>query len=168
MRRVLLLVPVAILFAVGCAPVPPGGSPDPGPTTPPGTTTWTDEMVALVNQERANEGVAPLQVCTTLMTAAQRHSDDQAATGRMSHTGSNGSTMSQRVQAAGYTGWTALAENVAAGQPDVASVVGAWMDSAGHRTNLLSANYHHIGLGRASGSGGTLYWTQNFGRSGAC
>ena len=169
MRRVLLLVPVAILFAVGCAPVPPSASPDPGTPPPPGgTSTWVDEMVALVNQERASAGVAPVQACRTLMTAAQRHSDDQAATGRMSHTGSNGSTMSQRVQAAGYTSWTALAENVAAGQPDVASVVGAWMGSTGHRANLLSANYHHIGVGRAAGPGGTLYWTQNFGRSGAC
>ncbi len=166
MRRVLILLPLALLLAVGCTPAPgTGTSPT---TTTGGSTTWADEMVARVNVERANVGVAPLQACPTLMTAAQRHSDDQAASGRMSHTGSNGSTMSQRVQAAGYTGWTALAENVAAGQPSVTSVVDAWMNSGGHRANLLSATYKHIGVGRAAGASGTLYWTQNFGRSGAC
>ena len=60
-------------------------------------------------------GAAPLTFCANLMTAAQRHSEDQAAHSTMSHTGSNGSTMVQRAEAAGYRGWTSLAENVAAG-----------------------------------------------------
>jgi uncharacterized protein YkwD len=125
-------------------------------------------MLSDINAERAAVGAAPLRLCATLTTAAQRHSEDQAATSRMSHTGSNGSTMSQRAGAAGYVGWNALAENVAAGYPSVASVMDGWMGSAGHRTNLLSGTYEHVGVGRAASGNGTLYWTQVFGRGGSC
>lgn len=180
MRRATLLVPLAVAAVlVGCAPVGPAGVPVGGvapitaPTTAPpsgGTSaeSWVTSMLVRVNAERANAGVAALQLCGNLGTAAQRHSEDQAARSVMSHTGSNGSTMAQRVQAAGYIGWNALAENVAAGQPSVDSVVSAWVGSAGHRANLLSATYVHVGFGRATSGSGTPYWTQNFGRGGSC
>jgi uncharacterized protein YkwD len=125
-------------------------------------------MLGLVNARRAEVGAPPLRLCATLMTSAQRHSDDQAAHATMSHTGSDGSNMVQRAVAAGYVGWTAMAENVAAGQPTVDSVVGAWMGSSGHRANLLGSAYTDVGFGRAASGAGTLYWTQVFGRSGAC
>jgi uncharacterized protein YkwD len=86
----------------------------------------------------------------------------------MSHVGSNGSTMTQRVQGAGYVGWTSLGENVAAGYPTVTAVMSGWMGSTGHRANLLSTSYQHVGVGRAPSGSGALYWTQNFGRSGSC
>ena len=174
MRRALLLLPVTLLVLVGCVPPPDGSSPAPttgAPTTAPAATTtpaWVDEMLTRINAERSSVGAAPVRLCATLMTAAQRHSEDQAANSRMSHTGSNGSTMSQRVQAAGYLGWTSLGENVAAGYPSVTSVMGGWMGSTGHRANLLSASFQHVGVGRAASGSGTLYWTQNFGRSGSC
>jgi uncharacterized protein YkwD len=169
MRRVLLLSPVIALLLVGCT-VPPEAAPPPGPGAPPATVapTWVDEMLNRINAERAAVGAAPLRLCGRLNTAAQRHSEDQAATSRMSHTGSNGSTMRQRIEGAGYLGWTALAENVAAGYGTVPSVMSGWMGSAGHRTNLLSPTYEHVGVGRAASASGTLYWTQNFGRSGSC
>jgi len=102
------------------------------------------------------------------MVAAQRHSEDQALHTNMSHAGPNGSNMQQRAGAAGYVRWIAVAENVAAGQPTVNSVMDAWMGSAGHRQNLLSTSYSHVGLGSAASSTGTPYWTQNFGREGTC
>ncbi len=163
MRRLLALVSLSLVFAVGCAPLP-----GPGPAGAGGATGWVGDMLVRINAERANAGAAPVQLCGTLMTAAQGHSWDQAAHSNMSHTGSNGSSMQQRVAAANYVGWNALAENVAAGQPTVGSVMDAWMASAGHRRNLLSTSYTHVGLGLASSGSGTPYWTQNFGRGGSC
>lgn len=173
MRRALILLPLSILLLVGCAPPPESAPPDaPAPTTTsPGATStpaWATEMLGRINAERSAAGAAPLSLCSTLMTAAQRHSEDQAAHSTMSHVGSNGSTMSQRVQSAGYLGWSSLGENVAAGYPSVTSVMGGWMGSTGHRANLLSTSFQHVGVGRAASGSGTLYWTQNFGRSGSC
>lgn len=125
-------------------------------------------MLALVNAHRAEAGATPLVWCPRLVVAAQRHSQDQAAANRMSHVGSDGSSLPDRVLAAGYTGWTGLGENVAAGQPTVESVVSAWMASPRHRANLLAAGFAHVGFGRANSATGTPYWTQNFGRSGTC
>ena len=109
-----------------------------------------------------------LTLCASLGRAAQDHSADQAATRVMSHTGSDGSTLRMRVERAGYLGWMGIAENVAAGYPDVASVMAAWMASSGHRANLLATATEHVGFGMARASDGTLYWTQDFGRSGTC
>ncbi len=174
MRRALLLLPVSLLVLVGCVPPPDGSSPAPttgAPTTAPAATTtpaWVDEMLTRINAERSSVGAAPVRLCATLMTAAQRHSEDQASHSTMSHTGSNGSTMTQRAEAAGYVGWNAMGENVAAGYPSVAAVMGGWMGSSGHRANLLSTSYEHVGVGRAASGSGALYWTQVFGRRGSC
>ena len=166
MRRVLFLVPMtAIALLVGaCGPVP---SAAPGAGAAP-AEPWVADMLSVVNARRAEAGVAPLQLCGTLQAAAQGHSADQAASNRMSHSGSGGSTMRQRAEGAGYAGWNALAENVAAGYRDVGSVMAGWMGSDGHRQNLLSGSYEHVGFGLANGADGTPYWTQDFGRNGTC
>lgn len=164
MRRLLVLATTAAaaVLVTACGPVT--ASPPAAPTTP----TWATEMLQRVNAERAAVGAAPLRLCSRLTFAAQAHSQDQAWRSVMSHTGSNGSTMVQRVESAGYRNWSALAENVAAGQPHVQSVMNAWMGSSGHRTNLLSRSYEHVGFGLAASRSGANYWTQNFGRSGTC
>ena len=170
------LLPVVVLVVAGCtapptAPAAPPAAPAPAPApaaAPAPNAAWVDEMLASINGHRAAVGAAPLRLCATLTTVAQRHSEDQATTSRMSHTGSNGSTMAQRANAAGYLGWNALAENVAAGYPSVASVMNGWMGSPGHRTNLLSGTYEHVGIGWSGSGNGTLYWTQVFGRRGSC
>ncbi len=84
----------------------------------------------------------------------------------MSHTGGDGSTMSQRVERAGYVGWMRLGENVAAGYPTIAAVMMGWMNSPGHRQNLLDARFVHLGVGQTTN--GSIYWTQDFGTSGTC
>ena len=61
-----------------------------------------------------------------------------------------------------------MGENVAAGYPSVVAVMGGWMGSSGHRANLLSTSYEHVGVGRAASGSGALYWTQVFGRRGSC
>jgi len=170
MRRYLGVVLFAAVVALsGCTPpgpaVPaPAGAPQPAPAT----GTWVAQMLVRINAERTAVGAAPLELCARLTTAAQAHSEDQAATGTMSHIGSNGSTMTQRVETTGYIGWRSLAENVAAGYPDANTVMNGWMNSTGHRANLLSASSAHVGLGRATSGSGSLYWAQNFGRGGSC
>lgn len=166
------LVPLVLVGAVAVActqpqGVEPGGSPAPV-ASPAAPTGWVAAMLASVNTQRAANGAAAVSLCGTLANAAQAHSEDQAARRTMSHVGGDGSTLAQRANRAGYLGWTALGENVAAGYPDVASVMAGWMGSAGHRANLLNTKFTHAGFGYAVGSNGTPYWTQVFGRSGTC
>jgi uncharacterized protein YkwD len=171
-----LCVSTAVALAIGasaCTPAPaPGGfGPGPTPTTPvtaPPTGGWEAEMLASVNAQRAGAGVGAVSLCGSLTRAAQAHSADQAARRTMSHTGGDGSTLRIRVERAGYLNWTGIAENVAAGYTSVPAVMNGWMNSSGHRANLLNGTYVHIGFGLASDAGGAQYWTQNFGRSGSC
>ncbi|TYZ66424.1 hypothetical protein PybrP1_010305 [[Pythium] brassicae (nom. inval.)] len=119
-------------------------------------------MLIAVNAERAAAGRPPLCINKKLQAAAQQHSDDMANNNFMSHTGSNGSTMSNRITAQDF-GWSAIAENVAAGQVDVASVVKSWMSSDGHKANILG-DYKFFGMGYAFCTSSTYkhYWTQDF------
>ncbi|GAB9471939.1 hypothetical protein Gpo141_00009134, partial [Globisporangium polare] len=120
-------------------------------------------MLNAVNAERAKLGLTPFCTNKKLQAAAQLHSDDQARNNFMSHTGSGGSTVSMRITAQGFV-WSSIAENVAAGQVDVASVMTAWMNSAGHKANILGS-YKFFGTGYAYNSASTYkhYWTQDFG-----
>ncbi|KAE9326146.1 hypothetical protein PF008_g16719 [Phytophthora fragariae] len=122
-------------------------------------------MLERVNLERAVQGLPALCANSKLQASAQRHSDDQAANDFMDHVGSDGSTMSQRVSDAGYD-WRGVAENVAAGQVDVTEVMDAWMNSEGHRHNILG-DYTMLGAAYAYTPDGLYrhFWTQDFGRS---
>ncbi|ONI81513.1 hypothetical protein ALI144C_19540 [Actinosynnema sp. ALI-1.44] len=129
------------------------------------TRTAQDEVVHLTNAERQKAGCPPLTPVATLNQAAQAHTADMAAHGFMDHTGSDGSSVANRVENSGYTGWRSVAENVAAGQPTAAAVVSEWMASSGHRTNILNCALKDIGVGYATSPAkayGT-YWTQDFG-----
>lgn len=152
------------LGLTGCTAPP--RAPVAAPVT--GNAPWADEMLASINAQRATAGAGPLQLCASLVRAAADHTADQAAHDLMTHTGSDGSTMVIRVERAGYTGWSAAAENVAAGYQTVADVMNGWMNSTGHRTNLLNPAYTDVGVGQVPSAGGTVYWTQVFGRSGTC
>ncbi|MBP2328301.1 uncharacterized protein YkwD [Kibdelosporangium banguiense] len=127
--------------------------------------TIQDDVVRLTNAERQKAGCAPLTAVSQLNLAAQRHSEDMATRNFVGHTGSDGSTMVTRVERVGYTGWRSLAENVAAGQQTAAAVVAGWMNSSGHRANILNCGLRDIGVGYATNPNSTygVYWTQNFG-----
>ncbi|MBS1177967.1 MAG: hypothetical protein H6R06_2379 [Proteobacteria bacterium] len=100
-----------------------------------------------------------------LTQAALVHSDDMASANFFGHTGSDGSTASQRATEAGYV-WRAFGENVAAGQPDVAAVMSSWMASAGHCANIMHTNFRDTGVACVNGGAGSTYrtyWTMALG-----
>jgi uncharacterized protein YkwD len=93
------------------------------------------------------------------------HSDDMVALNFFSHTGSSGGTVGSRATAAGYI-WSTVGENIAAGQPDMASVVAAWMASPGHCANIMNNRFRDIGLVCVSGNANNTYrtyWTMTLG-----
>ncbi|WP_431772305.1 CAP domain-containing protein [Streptomyces cucumeris] len=132
------------------------------PFTPDGLERLTSEVIALTNAERAAARLAPLAAEPRLTTAAQRHSDDMVARDFYSHTGSEGREPWDRARAAG-AGHRGIGENIACGQRSAAEVVCGWMDSPGHRANILKPDFTHIGVGYATGSRAGTYWTQVFG-----
>ncbi|MET8836112.1 CAP domain-containing protein [Micromonospora sp. NPDC004540] len=118
------------------------------------------QVVDLVNQERAKAGCKALTIDNKLMLAAQRHSQDQADHKTMSHDGSDGSDVGDRLDRVGYA-WRSYGENVAWNQQSPAAVMDAWMNSPGHRANILNCSFTEIGVGVARSNG--PYWTQDFG-----
>jgi uncharacterized protein YkwD len=119
-------------------------------------------VLELTNQERARNGVPALTAQAALAAAAQGHAVWMASTGNFSHTGEGGSSVAQRAQRAGYSS-TYVGENIAMGYPTPEAVVQGWMDSPGHRANMLNRNYRHLGIGIKRDGGGRPYWVQNFG-----
>ena len=104
--------------------------------------------------------------------AARGHSRDLADNEFFNHVGSDGPGFVERIQRAGYTSICAAGENIAAGQTSPAAVVSAWMNSDGHRANILSNKFRDIGVGYVYEAddtypggyyGYTHYWTQEFG-----
>jgi uncharacterized protein YkwD len=139
-------------------------SPQVSPASTNQQDTFDLEILGLVNQERAKVGADPLRINEQLDLAADLHTLDQASMNNMSHTGSSGSTMGDRIKDAGYVFSTA-GENVAYGFTDAATVMNGWMNSEGHRRNILNPDYQEIGIGYAQGSDGRAFWTQDFGSS---
>jgi uncharacterized protein YkwD len=119
------------------------------------------EVIKLVNVERKKAGCGSLAGESRLHKAAQKHSDLQAQQNSMSHQLPGEPSMGDRVTAQGYR-WGGVAENVAAGYGTPAAVMDGWMNSSGHKANILNCGYKHIGVGVTKSSKGTLYWTQNF------
>lgn len=137
-------------------------SPPPTATTPP-LPSPAQQVVDLVNQERAKAGCQPLAVSPQLTAAAQGHSEDMATNDFFSHTGSNGASPWERIEAAGYQ-YSAAAENIAFGPSTAAGVMQMWMASSDHRRNILNCGLRDIGVGYATHPNTSYapYWTQDF------
>ncbi|MGH2592142.1 MAG: CAP domain-containing protein [Anaerolineae bacterium] len=122
------------------------------------------DLLGRVNALRRQNGLAPLELNDPLAAAAQRHSQDMANTGRVDHTGSDGSAPEQRMIAAGYgPALNAWGENIyGSGIATVGDAWGFWTTSSVHRNNLLSERYREIGIGVATSANGT-YYTLKFG-----
>jgi uncharacterized protein YkwD len=148
-------------------PSPPG---TPAPTAPPPTAPATtrptpapapslgEQVVALANAARAEEGCDPLRIDARLTAAAQAHSDDMAAQDYFAHTSLDGRSAWDRILAAGYA--RPGGENIAQGQRSASEVHDAWMDSPDHRANILDCRFTAIGVGVETES---WTWTQDFG-----
>ncbi|MBK6009544.1 CAP domain-containing protein [Streptomyces sp. MBT53] len=120
------------------------------------------DVVELTNRERTRAGLSPLAVDPLLAAAAQAHSTDMVARAFYSHTSPDGSQPWDRAAAAGSRRRT-IGENIACGQRSPAEVVEGWMNSPGHRANILKPDFTHIGIGFAGGGQMGTYWTQLFG-----
>lgn len=121
-------------------------------------------IIDLVNKERKKEKLPLLKPNPLLFKAARAHSENMAKQQKMEHK-LDGKTPAQRVRAVGYR-YRACGENIAAGGPRwaLSEVHQAWMDSEGHRDNILGKNYTQIGIGIAKSEQGELYYTQVFAR----
>ncbi len=151
----------------------PAPSPEPSPLPPPAPDTgFQGEMLAAVNAARATQQdcggtiMPPVPALTwdaQLEQAAYTHSNDMANYNFFSHTGSDGSSVSTRVTAQGYT-WSSVGENIAAGQKDVDAVMKSWIESPGHCLNIMSANFTQMGASFVTNSSTQygIYWTQVF------
>ncbi|MET7295444.1 CAP domain-containing protein [Streptomyces griseoloalbus] len=118
------------------------------------------EVLRLVNQERAKAGCSPVAANSALTGLATAFSDDMAQRGFFDHTDPDGNTPWDRAKAAGISDLGG--ENIARGQADAEAVMQAWMDSPGHKANILNCDFTTLGVGVHMGPGGP-WWTQNFG-----
>lgn len=144
--------------------VKPTAAPTVKPTTAPAASSLSameDEVLRLVNEERAKVGAAPLKRASDLDALARAHSQDMINRHFFDHNNPDGQSPFDRMRAAGIS-YRAAAENIAYGQRNAQAVMDAWMNSSGHRKNILNATYTEIGIGAVKNSGGTIYWTQEF------
>ncbi|MEU9092636.1 CAP domain-containing protein [Streptomyces sp. NPDC048428] len=129
-------------------------------TAPAAATSAQAAVLALVNQERSKVGCSPVTASSSLASLAQNFSDDMAARGFFDHTDPDGQSPWDRAAEAGVSGLGG--ENIARGQADAEAVMESWMNSDGHRANILNCDYKTLGVGVHFGSGGP-WWTQDFG-----
>ncbi|MEU6509413.1 CAP domain-containing protein [Streptomyces sp. NPDC046942] len=128
--------------------------------TLPAQTAAEAEVLKLVNEERSKVGCSPLSANSSLTKLAEAFSDEMAARGFFDHTDPDGKSPWDRAAAAGISNLGG--ENIARGQADAAAVMQAWMNSPGHKANILNCNFKTLGVGVHFGSGGP-WWTQDFG-----
>lgn len=119
------------------------------------------EVLALVNSERAKNGLSALSWADDVAAVARAHSSDMINRGFFSHTNPDGESPFDRLKNNGISYRTA-AENIAYGQKTPADVMSAWMNSSGHRANILNKNVTELGVGAVKNNNGTIYWTQVF------
>jgi uncharacterized YkwD family protein/spore coat assembly protein SafA len=120
-----------------------------------------NEVIRLVNVERAKYGLSALKQNWELCRVARYKSQDMIKNNYFAHQSPVYGSAFTMMTNFGIK-YTAAAENIAYGQKSAQAVVNAWMSSEGHRSNILSGSYDRIGVGAAKASNGTLYWTQLF------
>lgn len=119
--------------------------------------TFEQQVLELTNQERAKSGLPPLAANAELNYTADKYAELMSQNRYFSHTGPDGSQPWDRAKTAGFEAQT-MGENIAAGQKTPQDVVQAWMNSPGHRANILRPSFTQLGVGFENN-----YWVQNFG-----
>jgi uncharacterized protein YkwD len=125
------------------------------------------DLLKAVNAARRREGLRPVVLAPLLNRAAQKHAEDMLARSYFAHESPSGTTVRERSRTQGYT-WRAIGENIAEGQTSVDEVMETWMNSPGHRRNILSPKFTELGVGLVLGRSGKsgayrVLWVQNFG-----
>ncbi|NEA31587.1 CAP domain-containing protein [Streptomyces sp. SID13031] len=144
--------------------------PDDPPAPPPGgggTSATERDVLDLTNQARRSQGCSPLKLDSSLVEAAGSHASDMVRRHYMDHTNPDGEDPGDRMARAGYSG-SGWGENIAAGYSSAQKVFNAWMNSDGHRANILNCKFTKIGIGYDPGQvkseWGPGSWVQDFGR----
>ncbi len=140
----------------------PTAKPTTAPTQAPSTEAEMErEVLELVNKVRAENGLSALTWAEDVARVARAHSSDMINRNFFSHTNPDGLSPFDRLKNNGISYRTA-AENIAYGQKTAEAVMKSWMNSSGHRANILNKNVKEIGVGAVKKSNGTVYWTQIF------
>ena len=126
-----------------------------------GERLWAQEVLDLVNAERAAVQAPPVAWHDGATDAAYAHSVDMDVRAFFAHTNPDGDGPGDRLHAAGVS-WASYGENIAMGQKTPADVMRAWMDSDGHRRNILDPAFTHLGVGVHTSAQGGPWWTQCF------
>ena len=124
-------------------------------------TKYENQVITLVNKERTSRGLQSLKQNYQLCKIARYKSQDMVNKNYFSHTSPTYGSPFKMMEYFGIR-FSAAGENIAMGQPSPQSVMTAWMNSPGHRSNILSPAYTQIGVGAAKDSRGVIYWTQQF------
>ncbi|MBQ4537235.1 MAG: CAP domain-containing protein [Lachnospiraceae bacterium] len=121
--------------------------------------SYVEQVVKLVNEERAKEGLSPLTINTKVQAAAQVRAKECEQS--FSHTRPDGRGFATALKEQNVS-YHRAGENIAWGQKSPEEVVKAWMNSAGHRANIMNKNYTSIGVGYYQNAKGINYWSQLF------
>jgi uncharacterized YkwD family protein len=150
------------------APKPVAPAPTPAPpvennntTVSSSNLTYEQKVVELVNVERQKAGLSTLKMDSAISNVARAKSKDMAGNNYFAHQSPTYGSAGDMLRQFGIK-WSAWGENIASGQRTPEIVVNAWMNSPGHRANILSTNFSKIGIGYVTNSNGTPYWTQIF------
>ncbi|MEF2096503.1 CAP domain-containing protein [Bacillus sp. CFBP9009] len=118
-------------------------------------------VLSLVNEERSKSGLAPLEMDTAVSNVAILKSEDMRDNNYFNHTSPSYGSPFDMMKSFGIS-YEYAGENIAAGQPSADAVMKSWMNSPGHKANILNKNYTHIGIGHVTGGKYAHYWTQQF------
>jgi uncharacterized protein YkwD len=154
----LFLLALLLVGTVGCDEKPDPPSPPP----PVVDNNNVKRVFELINQERVNAGLSPLKQNAILNVEADRYAGVMASRNQMSHELEG--DFGQRIRRTGYNG-RMYGENIAYNYQTPEAVVRGWMNSSGHRANILNRNFDETGVGIRLNSSGQPYYCQIFGRS---
>ncbi|MGG0410032.1 CAP domain-containing protein [Peribacillus simplex] len=119
------------------------------------------QVLSLVNEERAKSGLPSLEMDSDISNVAILKSEDMRNNNYFNHTSPSYGSPFDMMKSFGIS-YEYAGENIAAGQPSADAVMKSWMNSPGHKANILNKNYTHIGIGYVTGGKYTHYWTQQF------
>lgn len=124
-------------------------------------SSYASEVADIVNQERTSQDLSPLSYDSQLAELAQKKAEDMAENGYFSHQSPTYGSAFDMMNEAGIS-YRSAGENIARGQRTPEAVMDSWMNSSGHRANILSSSYSSVGVGYAEDENGTAYWVQMF------